>query len=182
TEEIRQRLKNGDLDIGILATPLNDAALAEHVLFYEEFMMYASEHENLPRKKFYVPKDINLDHLWLLQEGHCLRSQVLNLCMLKEEMNKSDNLSYGAGSIETLIHLVDRQGGLTIVPRLAVEMMKPAQKRKLRIFAEPKPVREISLVAIKDYPRARLLELLNKAIIDALPADKELKRKKVLEI
>jgi LysR family transcriptional regulator, hydrogen peroxide-inducible genes activator len=182
TEEIINELKKGELDIGLLATPLNDRSITERILFYEEFFVYASESENLPEKKLYLPKEIHLDHLWLLEEGHCLRSQVLNLCALKQSVSIRDNLHYEAGSIETLIHLVDRQEGITIVPRLAIYRMTPGQKKKLREFAEPKPVREISLVFQTDFPRKKLLEILEKEITGILPFERDVKKKSVLEI
>lgn len=182
TEEITGLIKKGDLDIGILATPLNDVSIEEKVLFYEEFFMYASEHENLPEKKLFLAKEIDLDHLWLLEEGHCLRSQVLNLCALKQSVNIRDNLHYEAGSIETLIHLVDRQRGITIVPRLAVDRFNPSQKKRLREFADPKPVREISLVFLKDFPRLKILEILQNEILAVLPFNKDLGNKNVLAI
>jgi LysR family hydrogen peroxide-inducible transcriptional activator len=182
TKEITEDLKNGGLDIGILATPLNDRLIAERILFYEEFLMYASESEDMPEKKLFLPKDIRLEHLWLLEEGHCLRSQVLNLCAMKKSFNSKDNLHYEAGSIETLIHMVDRQEGITIVPKLAIYRMTAAQKKKLREFAEPRPVREISLVFKNDFPRKKLLDILEKEINSVLPFERDLKNKSVLDI
>jgi LysR family transcriptional regulator, hydrogen peroxide-inducible genes activator len=182
TEEITGLLKKDELDIGLLATPLNDKSISEEALFYEEFFMYASESEKLPEKKLYLPREIHLDHLWLLEEGHCLRSQVLNLCALKQSFNVRDNLHYEAGSIETLIHLVDRQEGITIVPRLAVYRLTSSQKKKIREFAEPKPVREISLIYLNDFPRKKLLTILRDEILKSLPFPDDLKNKNVLDI
>jgi LysR family transcriptional regulator, hydrogen peroxide-inducible genes activator len=182
TEEIVNELKKGALDIGLLATPLNEKLITERKLFYEEFFMYASESEHLPEKKLFLPKEIHLDRLWLLEEGHCLRSQVLNLCAMKQSVNIKDNLHYEAGSIETLIHLVDRQEGITIVPRLALYRMTASQKKKLREFAAPKPVREISLVYENGFPRKKILDILEKEITGALPFERDMKSKSVLEI
>ncbi len=182
TGEITTMLKDDELDIGLLATPLNDKSIHEMSLFYEEFFMYASESEKLPEKKLFLPKEIHLDHLWLLEEGHCLRSQVLNLCALKQLVHIHDNLHYEAGSIETLIHMVDRQEGITIIPRLAVYRLTQSQKKKIREFAEPKPVREISLIYLNDFPRKKLLDILSNEIMEALPFSNDLKNKNILDI
>ncbi|HSN60882.1 MAG TPA: LysR substrate-binding domain-containing protein, partial [Ferruginibacter sp.] len=78
TEKIIKRLKNGTLDAGIMATPLNENGLVEDVMFYEEFVAYVSKKEKLYSKKYLLPGDIDINKLWLLEEGHCLRNQVMN--------------------------------------------------------------------------------------------------------
>jgi len=169
TDEIILKLKTGEVDIGILATPLNESMITEHPLFYEEFFAYASKHEKLSRKKYLLPKEIYPDSLWLLEEGHCLRNQVFNLCELKNGDTAANGLHYQAGSIETLINLVDKSDGITIVPYLATQMLKPGQKKNLREFAKPKPVREISLATGKNFPRKKLLEHLKDHIRQVIP-------------
>ncbi len=169
TDEMIVKLRNGELDMGLLATPLQEPSLEEHPLFYEEFLVYASKGEKLPQKKFLLPKELNINSLWLLEEGHCLRQQVFNLCELKKQ--EKENLHYEAGSIETLINLVDFNKGITIVPKLAVLNLRPSQLKNIREFANPKPVREISLVMLKDFPRKKLLEHLTHQIVTAVPEE-----------
>lgn len=169
TDEIIMKLKTGELDAGLLATPLNEQAITEYPLFYEEFFAYASQNEKLSRKKYLLPKEIYLDSLWLLEEGHCLRTQVLNLCELKHKDTASKGLHYQAGSIETLVNMVDRNDGVTIVPYLATLMLKQGQKKNLREFAAPKPVREISIVTAKNFPRTKLLDHLKTSIMEVVP-------------
>ncbi len=169
TDDIVSKLQNAELDMGIVATPLHEKSLTEQVLFYEEFFVYASKEENLPKKKYLLPKQIDVNHLWLLEEGHCLRNQVFNLCELKKQ--EKGSLSYEAGSIESLINLVDSSEGITIIPGLAALRLKGAQKQKVREFAHPKPVREISLVTREYYSRIKLVERLKETIIRAVPPD-----------
>jgi LysR family transcriptional regulator, hydrogen peroxide-inducible genes activator len=169
TDEIILKLKSNELDMGLLATPLKEPLLKEEHLFYEEFFVYASQSEKLPRKKYLLPGEINVNHLWLLEEGHCLRNQIFNLCELKKQEASMENLHYGAGSIETLINLVDKHDGITIIPKLAVLNLKSAQKDKIREFSNPKPVREISLVVTDSFPRKKLLESLKNEIIKEIP-------------
>ncbi len=169
TDEIINSLKNGDIDIGLLATPLNDPRLEEHPVFYEEFFAYVAANEKLSKKKYLLPKDIDLSKLWLLEEGHCLRNQMLDLCELKKKDFQSDRLHYETGSIETLKNLVDHHQGITILPHLATLDLSKKQKEKIREFAHPKPVREISLVINKNFHRTSLLEALKSEIEKQLP-------------
>lgn len=183
TDEIINSLKNGDIDIGLLATPLNDPRLEEHPVFYEEFFAYVAAGEKLSKKKYLLPKDIDLSKLWLLEEGHCLRNQVLDLCELKKKDFQSDRLHYESGSIETLKNLVDHHQGITILPHLATLDLSKKQKEKIREFAHPKPVREISLVINKNFHRTSLLEALKSEIEKQLPPTiGKAQRKRVLGI
>jgi LysR family hydrogen peroxide-inducible transcriptional activator len=183
TNDIITALKNGDIDIGLLATPLNDSRLEEHPVFYEEFFAYAAAEEKVSRKKFLLPKDIDLSKLWLLEEGHCLRNQVFNLCELKKKDFESDRLHYEAGSLETLKNLVDHHDGITILPFLATLDLTKKQRDKIREFAPPKPVREVSLVVNKNFHRTRLLQALRTEIENQLPASiGKIGNKRVMEI
>jgi LysR family transcriptional regulator, hydrogen peroxide-inducible genes activator len=168
TDEILLHLRSGELDMGLCATPVHDKNLWEQPLFYEEFFAYASREEHLPRKKYLLPKQINVNHLWLLEEGHCLRNQVFNLCELKKRGHGT--LNYEAGSIETLINLVDRNQGITIIPELAALNLKSGQKKNIREFANPKPVREISLLTNRNFPRKKIIVQLKEEILRAVPS------------
>jgi len=183
TNDIIAALKNGEIDIGLLATPLNDPRLEEHPVFYEEFFAYAAAEEKVSRKKFLLPKDIDLSKLWLLEEGHCLRNQVFNLCELKKKDFESDRLHYEAGSLETLKNLVDHHNGITILPFLATLDLTKKQRAKIREFAPPKPVREVSLVVNKNFHRTRLLQALRTEIENQLPVSiGKIGEKRVMEI
>lgn len=183
TKDIIVALKNGEVDVGILATPLNDPRLVEIPVFYEEFFAYVSENEKLSKKKYVLPKDIDLSKLWLLEEGHCFRNQVLNLCELKKRDEESDRLHYHAGSLETLRNLVDHNKGITILPYLATRELSKQQLKKIRSFAPPVPVREISLVVNLNFSRQSVLNALNEAVMECVPSPaSETKRKLVLEI
>lgn len=183
TNDIINSLKNGDIDIGLLATPLHEDKLAEHPVFYEEFFAYASIGEKVSKKKYILPKDIDTNNLWLLEEGHCLRNQVFNLCELKKKNIENDRLHYEAGSIETLKNLVDHHDGITILPYLATLDLTKKEKEKIREFAHPKPVREISLVVNKNFHRSSILKALQKEIENQLPPSiHTTQKKRVMEI
>ncbi len=178
TDKIIRRLKNGMIDIGILATPLSQKELQETFLFNEEFVAYVSKKEKIFQKKYLLPADIDVNKMWLLEEGHCLRSQAINLCELQKNSSIQKHLDFETGSIETLKKFVEKNEGITLLPELATIDMNAAKKAMLRYFKSPAPVREISMVTIKGFAKPRLMETLKNSIIDNLPM--EVKQKKII--
>ncbi len=164
TETLIENLHKGLLDAAVLATPLHDPMLTERVLFYEAFTVYSSHDFS---KEYLLPEDLDVNELWLLEEGHCFRSQILHLCELREKQHPA--VEYQAGSLETLKHLVDAQHGATILPELALSTLLPNQMVKVKRFAAPEPVREISLVTHRHVVKERLLAALQQEIIAHLP-------------
>ena len=169
TENIVHKLKKDLLDIGIMATTSNDAALSESPLFKEEFVVYAAKNETVLEKKYLLPTDIDVNRLVLLEEGHCMRAQVINLCELRQISNQMSNIFYESGSIETLKNLIEMHTGITILPELSLRNFTEEQFENIRYFKEPAPVREISLVTNQAFVKKRLAEALRTEIIDNLP-------------
>ncbi|WP_026897285.1 hydrogen peroxide-inducible genes activator [Daejeonella oryzae] len=183
TEKIIQDLKNGILDCGLLSTPLDDSSLKEIPLFYENFVVYASKSSNLATKKNITSKDINLDELWLLNEGHCMRNQVLNICNYKKSGSVFKNFEYYTGSIETLKRMVDLNSGVTILPELSLVDFTPRQLERVHHFKSPEPSREISLVIHRNFLKRNLINILQNEIMDIVPKSLRSKKKKeIMEI
>ena len=105
------------------------------------------------------------EHLWVLKEGHCMRNQVFNFCQTKSAYSTS----YEAGSIDTLIKIVDENGGYTVIPELHLPLLHDGQKQHVRMLAAPTPVREISLVIRQDYVRERLINAVADAVKAIIP-------------
>ncbi len=179
TDKIIRRLKNGMLDIGILATPLSQKELQETFLFNEEFVAYVSKKEKIFSKKYLLPADIDVNKMWLLEEGHCLRSQTINLCELQKISSVQKHLDFETGSIETLKKFVEKNEGITLLPELATIDMSAAKKAMLRYFKSPAPVREISMVTNKGFVKTRLANLLKESILKHLP--QEVSNKKTIK-
>jgi LysR family transcriptional regulator, hydrogen peroxide-inducible genes activator len=171
TEILVDRLKKNLLDAGLVVTPLNDAGIFEQPLFYEEFVVYVSPTEVVYKKRYVLAEDIDVRHLWLLEEGHCLRSQIMNLCELKSKVQEDNNFHYEAGSIETLKKMVEMQNGITILPQLALQDLNPQQLKMVRRFKPPAPVREVSLVTHRSSVKKRILGALQREILLAVPQD-----------
>ena len=120
TEQIILERKKGLLDCGIISTPLGDSSLNEMPLFYENFVAYISKSSSLVNKKTITATDIDLDELWLLNEGHCMHNQILNICQLKKTNRKANHFEYNTDSVETLKRMVDLNNGITILPELSL--------------------------------------------------------------
>lgn len=169
TENIAADLKKNKLDVGLLVTPLQDNNLQEQVLFYEELVAYVSRNNALSEKKYLLPHDIDLNMLWLLEQGHCFRSQVLNLCGLRNDLPEGKAFEYEAGSIETLRRMVEHDNGITIIPELALLDLSAKQQKLVRYFDAPVPVREVSLVTHRNYVKKKLIDILKEEILASLP-------------
>ncbi len=180
TDSIIKKLRSGDIDAGILSTPLNDKSLQEDVLFYEKYFLYVNQKEKGFDKKYVLPKDIDVNRLWLLEEGHCMRSQILNFCSLKKQNETDERFHYNAGSIETLKNMVDTNFGMTIIPELATRHLSKSQQKRLRSFRAPVPVREISIVTHREFLKAKLIQCLSESILSVIPD--EMKNSKQLNI
>jgi LysR family transcriptional regulator, hydrogen peroxide-inducible genes activator len=166
TEHILQLLSSDKLDVGLMATPIINKNFKASHLFYEEFKVYVANDDKSLRKKYLLPEDIDVNKLWLLEEGHCLRSQTLNLCELQKQQAKAHNLDYEAGSIESLLKITEMNEGITIVPELATLSFDDTALLKLRHFKPPVPVREISLVTYRHFIKQKLLDVLSEEIRD----------------
>lgn len=165
TQTLLEKLKTGAIDAAIMAAPLTDKSLKGQSLFYEAFFVYTSDSE---QKEGLIADELNAEDLWLLQEGHCLRTSIRQLC--DQEQNCGKQFRYEAGSLETLKRLVELNIGYTILPELAAMDLPANHRYMLRSFAKPSPAREILLVTQKDYVKRRLIQALKDEILESLPS------------
>ncbi|MFM7014842.1 MAG: LysR substrate-binding domain-containing protein [Bacteroidota bacterium] len=163
TEEIIRQLKSRDLDIGIVSTSLNDNMLVETELYREPFVLYDKKSNN-PKKKVAV-KTIDTSTLWLLEEGHCMRTQALQICNLKKmQPSQIENIDFKAGSIDSLIRFVNANEASTLLPYLSTLQLPARDAKHIRTFITPAPVRTIGLVVHRHFVKNKVLELLKSEI------------------
>jgi LysR family hydrogen peroxide-inducible transcriptional activator len=163
TAEIITKLKNGHLDAAIAVTPLEDEKIKEVVLYYEPFVAYIPEnHRSFPKKEIEV-SDLNMNEILLLQDGHCFRDGILNLCKNLHQDERS-TFQIESGSFETLIKLADEGLGTTLLPYLHTLDLPEKDKTKLKHFSEPKPAREVSLIYPKNELKIHLIDALRNTI------------------
>lgn len=167
TENLINDIKNGHLDGAIMATPVNDKEIEELPLFYEEFFAFGDFDSQ--GKEYLLPEDINTSKLWLLEEGHCLRSQIINLCELKDR--GQERLQYNSGSLETLIEIVRHHAGITIVPELTAMNFSEADKKLIGRFKQPAPYREMSLVIHHHSAKRKFIEAIQDVIEEIIPEE-----------
>jgi LysR family hydrogen peroxide-inducible transcriptional activator len=180
TTHILQQLKNDQLDCGIMATPIDAGYLQYKPLFYEPLVAYMSEDNKLFSKKTLVPDDIDPTETWILNEGHCLRNQVLNLCTGNKGNSKNKQFQYHTGSLETLKRMVEINSGITILPELSIFDFNDEQMERVRYFKKPDPVREISMVIHRVDLKKQLIESFTTALLAAIPARMKKDREKVV--
>lgn len=125
TADIIESLHLAEVDMAILSTPLNDMKILEVPLYYEKFVAYVSPTSPIYSQNEISSEDMPLDNLWVLEEGHCLRSQVFNFC--EKESNQTS--VYEAGSIDTLVKIVDINGGYTVIPELHIDLLNDDQRK-----------------------------------------------------
>lgn len=163
TDEIISKLNNGHLDAAIAATPLSEEKIKEVVLYFEPFVAYIPENHASYNKPEIEVSDLNLDEILLLQDGHCFRDGILNLC---KNGGKADNghFQLESGSFETLIKLADEGLGITLLPFLHTLDLNEKDKNKIRHFKEPKPAREVSLIYPKTELKIHIIDALRSTI------------------
>lgn len=178
TERIIQELKTGQLDCGILSTPLQETGVDELPLYYETFVAYVSDRSSLFHKKMITADEIANEKLWLLNEGHCMRGQVLNICHYKHNHAADGTFEYNTGSVETLKRMVDINAGITILPEMSILGYDEDQLSHVRYFKAPEPVREISLVTTANFVKKQAINALKNEILEVIPERFKTKKKK----
>ena len=167
TPDIKRALLTGEIDAGILAE-LNDMDVYNHThLFYEEFYAYVGREDALFNKNVIKSTDLSGELLWLLDEGHCFRDQMVRFCSLKT--NRNSKLTYQLGSMETFMRMVESGKGITFVPELAVDQMSDSQKELVRPFAIPTPARRIIMLTDKTFIRSSLINAVQAEIQASVP-------------
>lgn len=162
TDNIIESLKDGSIDAAIAATPLNNEFIKERVLYYEPFVAYDPRNAGKSQSKLKVA-DINTDDLLLLEDGHCFKDSVLNLCRSSRD-TKEEQFMLESGSFETLIKLADEGLGMTLLPYLNTMELSERKKDNLRYFEDPSPAREVSLIYHRSELKLQIIDALQEVI------------------
>ena len=169
TQECLEALKGGVLEAVLIAGAAEGDHFHSIPLYYESFLGYVSKHNALFKKEMIRSSEVNGEQLWLLDEGHCFRDQLMRFCQL--EAAKSCQIAYRLGSMETFMRMVESGKGITFIPELAVLQLNDEQKRLVRPFAMPRPTRRIYLVTRTDFIRHTLLNMLIEKIKACVPKE-----------
>jgi len=162
TDNIVKQIIEGNLDGGITATPLNNEYIKEKPLYYEPFVAYIPSSHNLSKINILSIEDLKYSSILILEDGHSFREQTLKIC--KTEKKSNFNFEIKSGSFETLTHLVDEGFGITLLPLLYTKNLTKEKKKNLKLFKEPEPVREISLIYPKNQLKIQIINALSNSI------------------
>jgi LysR family hydrogen peroxide-inducible transcriptional activator len=169
TAEIIDALKENKLDVGIVSTPVKDEALVEEPVYNEKFRVYVNPSHPSYDKRVFSADDLLQDKLWLLSEGNCFRTQSINFCTLPEEKLHHIALDYESGSLQTLKKIVDKEGGLTILPEWEAAELDSDSLDNLRVLGEDGVGREVGIIYTKFYAKKSVIDKLKEMIADSLP-------------
>ncbi|MEZ5047541.1 MAG: LysR substrate-binding domain-containing protein [Chitinophagaceae bacterium] len=178
TAHIVNKIKEGELDFGIMSTPLYEKSLKETVLYHEPYVVYASQGHKLLQKKSISASDLTTHDIWSLSDEHCMRFQIINLCGKQKFLGSENNFNYNSGSLLSLIRMVDINGGYTILPEMSLIDFDDTIKERVRYFKDPIPVREVSIVANKYFTKNKIANAFTNSILEIVPANMRAKNKK----
>ncbi len=171
TGELVKALKKDLLDAAILVTPLHEKDIIEQALFFEDVLIYAHPDHPLHKVRTLSVDMLTSSGLWLLNEGHCFRSQVLNLCKIQESASPDIPFQFESGSLDTIRKMVDTEGGYTLMPGLAAHELFFDMHKQVKEFESPVPLREISIVYSRAFYKRLLIERLSDSIKANVPEE-----------
>jgi LysR family hydrogen peroxide-inducible transcriptional activator len=163
TESIIKNIRDGHLDAAIAATPLEIEYLVERPLYYEPFVGYIPQDHRLRDIKELTVADLEVSDILLLQDGHCFRDGVLNLCKAPEKLGE-EHFKLQSGSFETLVNLSNEGLGMTLLPYLNSMELNTINKKNIKYFKEPSPAREVSIIYHKNELKIQITEALKDVI------------------
>lgn len=180
THRIIESLSTDEIDVGLVATPIKIPKIFEYPLFYEPFYVFCRKDHELARQRRMKYSSLKFDDIWLLEEGHCLRHQVLDVCAIKKKGEADRRFKFESGSLETLKSLVTSYGGYTLLPQLATGNLGASSQ--LIPFERPIPAREIGLVYRREHYKGKMIEALGESIIESIPSEVRKIRRKDLDV
>lgn len=167
TADIKKALVRGELDAAILVSLDGMDHYVQTPLYYEQFLAYVSRTDRLFVKQAIRAADLAGETLWLLDEGHCFRDQLVKFCSLRSA--RASQQHYTLGSMETFMRMVEGGRGVTFIPELALPQLSAEQRELVRPFALPVPVREVVLLTSRSFVRQTVLSLLADRIRASVP-------------
>lgn len=171
TDELLKLLDEDYLDVGIIATPVEQGHIFEEDLYYEPFIGYISASHPLAEKETISVSDLDITNLWLLNEGHCFRDQTVKLCKKqRKETLEHSQIQFESGNLETLKQLVEQNFGMTLLPYLAKNQLEErCIKAHLRFFDDPVPRRKVRIVYGREYLKKNIIGAFRDEILAAIP-------------
>lgn len=169
TEDVIHKLKNGQLDAGIIATPVDTTGITTIPLYYEKFYAYVSRTNPEYHKAQIDISELHIEDIWLLKEGNCFRDQVVNICKQSNKKQFHHNFRFESHSIESLKRVVEVKNGITLIPELSIANIPERNHDMIKPISGINAVREVSLVVTRQFLKRRIIDRLKFAIEDTIP-------------
>lgn len=169
TEDVIESVKQGDLDLGIIATPVNAEGVNFKKLFYEKFYLFVSDQNKLIDKDSVKMNDLEINELWYLNEGNCFQNQVNTLCEISNKIVQEQHFKYQSNSIESLRYIVEHRGGMTFIPELATLTIPSEKEEMIKEIDGIQPVREISTVTSRFVAKQKLIDAFTEVLLESIP-------------
>lgn len=181
THQILKALDSDEIDAALLVTPLGHKNLHEDPIFYEPFYLWVRKDHELADRSRVAEGDLDGNQIWLLNEGHCFRNQMIRICSLAKKTSIFKNVIFESGNLETLKRLVERSGGYTLIPHLALPERAP-KGIEVKSFRKPIPSREVSIVYRRLQWKAPLIQALRTELVRSVPPELRGLKKADLEV
>lgn len=181
TSQILRALETDEIDAGLLVTPLGNKSLQETPIFYEPFYLWIRKDHELADRAKVGESDLDGSQIWLLNEGHCFRNQMVKICSLSKRKTILKNVVFESGNLETLKRLVEGSGGYTLIPHLALPEKIP-KDIEVKSFRKPIPSREVSLVYRRLQWKTPLIEAFRQVLVNSVPENLRALKKNDLEV
>lgn len=180
THQIIEALNTDEIDVGLLAIPIKSPKIIEQSIYFEPFSVLANKNHPLSKQKKAKYSSLKSDDIWLLEEGHCLRNQVLDVCAIKSDKSENRKFEFESGSLETLKNLVNSYGGYTLLPWLAKDGL--GKNTLLIDFERPVPAREVGLVYRREHYKIDLIKAIGESIYECIPEEVRKIKQKDLDV
>jgi LysR family hydrogen peroxide-inducible transcriptional activator len=169
TGEVISHLENDSIDLGIIATPVEQSYIYIEDLYIEPFVGYLSANHPLINREKLTVEALDQSKIWLLNEGHCFRDQMVKLCKHMDERTPSP-IQFESGNLETLKKLVEQNFGMTLLPILAVqEFDKTCNTAVIKEFDNPVPSRKVRLAYSRKYLKENIISAFKEEILANIP-------------
>jgi LysR family hydrogen peroxide-inducible transcriptional activator len=163
TNQLVKDLREGKLDVGILSTPISATDLETEILYVEDLRLYGYLSSGETRISHAA---LSNQRIFLLQDGHCLRDQIIQLCDLKKLKSLPSNLSVESNTFDTLLNIVDTFQGMTLLPSLYVKQLSEGRQQHLLEIYDGSLKREVSICYYRPYAKWNIIRRLQTEIAE----------------
>ena len=168
TKKIIEQLQLEYIDGAILAGPILNEDFISFPIYYEKFYAYVSPLDELYKEKEIDIESVDISKVWLLENVHCLRGQIERLCKARNSYQQG-NIKFESGSIDTLLHVVDMNPGITIIPEMHAMGLAEEKQDSLRPFKNMNAVREVCLIVSKHNAKTAIQNCIIDSIKESVP-------------